>query len=112
MALFNVETIRMISFLIHGLTKSSRQYSDMPTEMGAEAVEIITMAVDKFQAKKNYEVRALVRLLYSNFELLKSCLSSNNTDRSSLGGSSTHQKHIGQKVWFNMALCNRRRIWI
>ena len=32
------------------------QYSDMPTEMGAEAVEIITMAVDKFQAKKNYEV--------------------------------------------------------
>ena len=33
----------------------------MPTEMGAEAVEIITMAVDKFQAKKNYEVRALVR---------------------------------------------------
>lgn len=61
MALFNVETIRMISFLIHGLTKSSRQYSDMPTEMGAEAVEIITMAVDKFQAKKNYEVRALVR---------------------------------------------------
>ena len=29
----------------------------MPTEMGAEAVEIITMAIDKFQAKKNYEVR-------------------------------------------------------
>jgi hypothetical protein len=52
----------------------------MPTEMGAEAVEIITMAVDKFQAKKNYEVRALVRLLYSNFELFKSCLSSNNTE--------------------------------
>ena len=29
----------------------------MPTEMGAEAVEIITMSVDKFQTKKNYEVR-------------------------------------------------------
>ena len=28
----------------------------MPTEMGGEAVEIITMAVDKFQANKNYEV--------------------------------------------------------
>jgi hypothetical protein len=29
----------------------------MPTEMGAEAVEIITMGIDKFQSKKNYEVR-------------------------------------------------------
>ncbi len=28
----------------------------MPTEMGAETVEIITMAVDKFQGTKNYEV--------------------------------------------------------
>ena len=28
----------------------------MPSEMGAEAVEIITMAIDKHQAKKNYEV--------------------------------------------------------
>eukprot|EP00979_Chaetoceros_neogracilis_P011312 scaffold2753_cov238-Chaetoceros_neogracile.AAC.1 len=36
-------------------TKPLVQYSDMPTEMGGEAVEIITMAVDKFQAKKNYE---------------------------------------------------------
>jgi len=32
------------------------QYSDMPTEMGSEAVEIVTMALDKFQANKNYEV--------------------------------------------------------
>ena len=41
----------------------------MPTEMGAEAIEIITMAVDKFQAKKNYEVRRICapqrNLLYS-----------------------------------------------
>jgi hypothetical protein len=29
----------------------------MPTEMGAEAVEMVTMAVDKFQATNNYEVR-------------------------------------------------------
>ena len=28
----------------------------MPTEMGGEAVEIITMALDKFQSNKNYEV--------------------------------------------------------
>lgn len=33
-----------------------KKYSDMPTEMGGEAVEIITMAVDKFQANTNYEV--------------------------------------------------------
>lgn len=31
----------------------------MPTEMGAECVEIITMGVDKFQGTKNYEVRML-----------------------------------------------------
>ena len=29
----------------------------MPTEMGSEAVEIVTMAMDKYQANKNYEVR-------------------------------------------------------
>jgi len=34
------------------------QYSDMPTEMGSEAVEIVTMALDKFQANKNYEAAA------------------------------------------------------
>jgi len=28
----------------------------MPTEMGSEAVEIVTMAMDKFQSNKNYEV--------------------------------------------------------
>lgn len=32
------------------------KYSDMPTEMGSEAVDIITMATDKFHATKNYEV--------------------------------------------------------
>jgi len=52
----------------------------MPTEMGAEAVEIITMAVDKFQAKKNYEVRVLGRLLANIQTKLKSCLSSKDTE--------------------------------
>jgi len=32
----------------------------MPTEMGSEAVEIITMATDKFHATKNYEVRSII----------------------------------------------------
>ncbi|GFH51384.1 Dynein light chain 4, axonemal [Chaetoceros tenuissimus] len=39
-------------------TKPLIKYSDMPTEMGGEAVEIITMAIDKHQAKKNYESAA------------------------------------------------------
>jgi len=34
------------------------KYSDMPTEMGSEAVEIVTMAMDKFQSNKNYESAA------------------------------------------------------
>ena len=29
----------------------------MPSEMASEAVEIVTMAMDKFQSNKNYEVR-------------------------------------------------------
>ena len=33
-----------------------KKYSDMPTELGGEAVEIITLALDKFQSNKNYEV--------------------------------------------------------
>lgn len=40
------------------MSKPIVKYSDMPTEMGAETVEIITMAVDKFQATKNYESAA------------------------------------------------------
>lgn len=35
----------------------------MPTEMGAETVEIITMAVDKFQSTKNYEVNEIILVL-------------------------------------------------
>lgn len=54
------------------------KYSDMPTEMGAETVEIITMAVDKFQGTKNYEVsttlfieKSLARFMaYLRFTLL------------------------------------------
>jgi len=34
------------------------QHSDMPSEIGNEAVEIIAMAVDKFQNSKNYEAAA------------------------------------------------------
>jgi dynein light chain 4 len=33
------------------------QKDDMPTEMAAEAVEIVTAAVDKYLATENYEVR-------------------------------------------------------
>lgn len=44
-------------------TRRFIQYSDMPTEMGAETVEIITMAVDKFQSTKNYEVNDLMLVL-------------------------------------------------
>lgn len=84
----------------------------MPTEMGAEAVEIITMAVDKFQAKKNYEVRALVRCYIQTSNYLNHVSAQIILNWSSSGGSSTHQKYTGQKVWFDMALCNRRRIWI
>ena len=36
-------------------TLFSPQYSDMPTEMGNEAVEVVTMALDKFQANRDYE---------------------------------------------------------
>ena len=35
---------------------STRQASDMPQEMVQEAVEIVTMSVDKFINVKNYEV--------------------------------------------------------
>lgn len=31
------------------------KYSDMPTEMGNEAVEVCTMALDKFQGSADYE---------------------------------------------------------
>mmetsp|Transcript_6627 Transcript_6627/g.11812 ORF Transcript_6627/g.11812 Transcript_6627/m.11812 type:complete len:110 (-) Transcript_6627:1814-2143(-) len=31
------------------------KYSDMPTEMGNEAVEVCTMALDKFLANRDYE---------------------------------------------------------
>ena len=31
------------------------KYSDMPTEMGNEAVEVCTMALDKFNANRDYE---------------------------------------------------------
>ena len=34
----------------------------MPTEMGGETVEIITMAMDKFQGTKNYEVSITVMI--------------------------------------------------
>jgi hypothetical protein len=38
----------------------------MPTEMGSEAVEIITMAADKFHATRNYE--ASVHTSYVAFD--------------------------------------------
>jgi hypothetical protein len=82
----------------------------MPTEMGGEAVEIITMAVDKFQAKKNYEVR--YQADWSHSHLLSSCSLTVFCVILDSGGRSTHQKYNGQKVWVNMALCDRRRIWI
>jgi len=31
------------------------KYSDMPTEMGNEAVEVCTMALDKFNVNRDYE---------------------------------------------------------
>ena len=32
----------------------------MPTEMGSETLEVITMSIDKFQSTKNYEAAALL----------------------------------------------------
>ena len=40
----------------------------MPTEMGGETVEIITMAMDKYQGNKNYEVR--IRMKNSDADVL------------------------------------------
>lgn len=37
------------------LKKPLVQYSDMPTEMGNEAVEVVTMAIDKFVALRDWE---------------------------------------------------------
>ena len=39
----------------------------MPTEMRGEAVEIITMSLDKFQSNKNYEVRTTYSVTLSNY---------------------------------------------
>lgn len=40
------------------LPTSSSQTLDMPAEMASEALEVITMSVDKHQATKNYEAAA------------------------------------------------------
>eukprot|EP00592_Proboscia_alata_P018271 CAMPEP_0194406782 /NCGR_PEP_ID=MMETSP0176-20130528/4882_1 /TAXON_ID=216777 /ORGANISM="Proboscia alata, Strain PI-D3" /LENGTH=77 /DNA_ID=CAMNT_0039206101 /DNA_START=8 /DNA_END=238 /DNA_ORIENTATION=+ len=40
------------------MSKALVKYSDMPTEMGQESVEIVTMALDKYQNNKNYEAAA------------------------------------------------------
>ena len=45
---------------------STLKYSDMPTEMGGEAVEIITMALDKFQSNRNYEVSKKIVIVNKN----------------------------------------------
>mmetsp|Transcript_21656 Transcript_21656/g.32324 ORF Transcript_21656/g.32324 Transcript_21656/m.32324 type:complete len:109 (+) Transcript_21656:69-395(+) len=37
------------------MSKPLIKHSDMPSEMGNETVEILTMAMDKFLATKNYE---------------------------------------------------------
>lgn len=44
-----------------GLTERARQSSDMPQEMVQEAVEIVTMSVDKFINVKNYEASTPLR---------------------------------------------------
>ena len=44
---------------------------DMSTEMAAESMEIVTMAIDKHQATKNYEV---TRLEYSERLVIKNSL--------------------------------------
>ena len=43
----------------------------MSTEMAAESMEIVTMAIDKHQATKNYEV---TRLEYSERLVIKNSL--------------------------------------
>lgn len=46
----------------------------MPTEMGGETVEIITMAMDKFQGTKNYEVSITVMIPYIISEYFKNII--------------------------------------
>ncbi|KAL7435825.1 hypothetical protein ACHAXH_004363 [Discostella pseudostelligera] len=36
------------------------KYSDMPTEMGNEVVEVCTTALDKFQASRDYESASIL----------------------------------------------------
>ncbi|KAL9187816.1 hypothetical protein ACHAXT_006194 [Thalassiosira profunda] len=42
------------------LKKPLIKYSDCPQEMGTEAVEMITTALDKFQATRDYEAASML----------------------------------------------------
>ena len=42
-------------FHLSTFTPHLAKYSDMPTEMGNDAVDIATMAIDKFQSTNDYE---------------------------------------------------------
>ena len=81
----------------------------MPTEMGGEAVEIITMAVDKFQANTNYEVSWWNEITQTSRVLMSKCLFASIKHQ---GICPAYQEHDGQKVRIYLALYSRRRIWI
>ncbi len=50
-------------------SKSLIRSVDMSLEMSSECMEVITMAVDKHQNTKNYEVRISLFILYSPIKL-------------------------------------------
>ena len=64
---FSINEIEYFSVI---LSTHSFKYSDMPTEMGSEAVEIITMATDKFHAAKNYEVHIYDEFIHQLLEYI------------------------------------------
>ena len=64
--------------------------------MGVEAVEIVTLVMDKFLASKNYEVRYSFLPFLLEFNTMLYVLSS--------GCSSNAQKYYGQKVWHSLAM--------
>lgn len=82
-------------------SKSLIRSVDMSLEMSSECMEVITMAVDKHQNTKNYEVfnARLIDLLY--------CFQHNL-----LGGSSLNKVYLRQEIRCFLALCNWWRFWI
>lgn len=79
----------------------------MSAEMGNEAVEMITMVMDKYLATKNYEVRSkpLHNIIVLNLYTLI-------IRKFPLGGCSNDQNNNGQKVWKNVASSYWRRLRI